>query len=256
MFVCSTLRHHITTMENLTNDDTPLYKYFEKCHGSMAANHEQIAEIQELVADVENIQSDDEMKVFMLKLFEQTCSIGCYFFHRIKIIESKYEDNLKDVLDKIHKNLNKNDQNTFEIVQSTMIQLYRDVLNSRNGHTASVQVPCSRSVLNLYYENGILTPLRVNSSQIFRDGHIIGRLLTYVFVILNFYEALLRRAENLNEDKNSVLALRFLYYLLRMFLGESDEKMANSSFLTHIAQIFFLLEIDSILLANIDSFPT
>lgn len=239
-------------------DDMPLYKYFEKLNASNAVAGIAVdAEFQALVDGVTNINSDDNMKEFMVELFDYNCSvasIGCYFFNRIKVIESRYENDFEGILTKVEMHLCESDRRTFEIVQSTLIQLYREILNIQKGLSRNIHVSCARSTACLKYENGILEPLKVNSSQILREPNLIGRLLINVFTILNFYEALLRRAENPNEDKNAAMALRFIYYLMRMLLSETEHTLIGSTFTAHIAQIFFLLEIeyDSILLSNID----
>lgn len=238
------------------SNNTPLYEYLEKLGAPRASAN--MNEIQDLVNDMDNISSDEEMKEFMVKLFDISCSIEsiqCYFAVRLKSIESTYGDDLKNVLDKTKENLNKSDANTFQIIRTTLIGLYRDICNINNGCPQTIQLPCTRTITALKYENGILIPVLINSYQIIRNPNFIGRLLVYVFTILHFYDALLWKIDNPTDDNDSnVLALRFIYYLMRMLLSENEVEIKNSTFLHHIAQIFFLLEIeiDSILFLNIE----
>lgn len=244
-------------MESVFTNNQPLFEYFENFR---AENVEMNENDEDFAANVESLQTEEEeeMKVFVRNLFSKECSIdsiGKFFYHRLKQIETSYLDEFNDIKKKSKLVLRDFDLNTFQRVKSSLIFLYRGIVNIQNGHAQNsvILLPCNYSDSAVYYtKDGIILSLHENSQQ--RINHV-GRLLTYVFMTLMFYESFLTIIHDPHaSETSSEFCLRYLYYVLKMLLDASDNSLKNDSFISFIGRLYVLLEINmhSVLIRNIE----
>lgn len=146
--------------------------------------------------------------------------------------------------------LNESDQNTFELIESNLCNLYRAIINE-SQQPGNIRIHSDYSKYYFEYDkDGILVPIRVNSTK---EIDTPGMLFLYVFIITNFYAAMLFYLKN-RELATNTGNLRCTYYLNNMLLSKTDDQLNNTEFLKVFSRIFALVEIDinSILIACIN----
>lgn len=142
------------------------------------------------------------------------------------------------------------DRATLYLIETVLASLYRALINERR-QPGNMRISADYSKYHYEYnQHGILVPVRVNSTKNIDSS---GILFMYVFIITNFYEAMLfyiKHEETPNNENN----LRCVYYLNKMILSKTDVQLDNSEFLKVFSRIFGLvqIDIDSILITCID----
>lgn len=147
------------------------------------------------------------------------------------------------VLEMAQTNLTIEDCNTLELIRSVMVRFYRQLVNHiiRNSRLLHVTVNSYYTRQHvLYSNNGICIPERVLTWQNIESK---DRLLTYIWLVLHFYEALLEIANDPNVDTQNSVCLRNLFYLMESFLNKQDSQMMNSVFLLFVSKIFPMLDV-------------
>lgn len=217
----------------------PLFPHIDRVdshvHGGGKFEHDD--EFQQMCKDIDEAQNEGKFNENINVLFNGEKSmrtIEKYFYLKVKHIEAKIP------------NIEETDMKTMKRIQTSILQLYEGMMRVYYGKLLfNIHLPCSFGTSHIgYTESGVVYPLKINALQMICDAN---RLLSYIVIILMFYDGFVEILLDPSADESSNAVLRGIYYLLIRLMKcykNNKDNLSAEKFGHYMDSIFLLLEID------------
>lgn len=203
--------------------------------------------LNEMTATTTESDIDDNLTL-IFNMQPTDVTLERFLYKRVEQIELKRAHILGKLLNDAHRVLSENDLYTFNATMCALIQMHRELLNILSlGCKFSIRISCGISSEHMEYNNqGVFRPIvEVNGDQCITKKN---RLLTNMFLLLNFYEAFLDCIEDPTNEKQSICG-RFVHYIVYRMSQSEKSAFKNNEVNQQIGLLFKLLRVklDSIL---------